>query len=539
MTGIRKRPSQLISDLANLGYPAGNSVPNKSDLAIAAVNYLLPVDGTNWTNAIARAQAALGTNGGYVDLPAGVILASQVTLKRFCILRGKSAGSTELQQISGSNVDFIISENFASLTTTGLAVGGSSLVPSWFGLSNLRVNGNKAGNTVGRCIAWYGSAQIMQGIVLVYNGATGGIYTEYTNNPTAGDWTTQEEAQFDNVIVRDNGGAYGWQFRGPHDCRIGSIIAGFNDGWGFYNEDGANFGGSINWVDTIHTYANGRSATPNLDTGCHLGSIAQAGLIMTDGDNLEISASNCMINSYRGYNIGGQQDGLVISGNANQIGLVNATVWSSSTGKTAINISGGQNSIGQVFLGTSGINNDGILISGGDNSVTGIYVAGFTGTGKTALKISGSFNRVVGELTNNATNFNRSAGTFNVADLRISTSGSQIAVAGAAPDTTDRFDIRSAGTQHGATNISTISASVPMDITTAQTITVAHGLLYTPSIQNIALTLLDSSPSSTAYQVAYMRVNSVDATNVTIGLKLAVAAAASTVATIGMRCGFR
>lgn len=502
---------------------------------VNAADYWLPTDGADWTNALTKAQAAL-PNGGYVNLPAGVIEASVITLKRFIVLRGQGVFASELKQLPGVNADFIVSENFAVLTGTGLTVSGDAQVPSFFGLQDVRVNGNKANNTAGRGVAWYGAALVMAGVVLVYDCADDGIYTEYSITSGSTGWQGQEEGQFDTVIPRNNGGD-GWTFRGPHNSRIGAVIAGFNGGWGFKNESGANYDGGIDYANYIHTYANGQSSAPAADTGCQLNEIGRFGAIITDGDNLDVPGSNIQIGSYRGYNIGGQRDGLTISGNANMIAAVHAVVWTSSVGRKAISITGARNKISALDLFSNNADNDGVSITGASNKLDAAYIQGFSAAGRIGLALASSKNRVVAEITGCNIAFNYTAGNNNTVELEINTSAGQVPVAGSTPGSSDRFDIRAGGTVPGGTAANVQSATVPMDITTIQNITIPHGLLYTPNRQDISLTLLDSSPTATNYEIAYMRVNSTDATNVVVGLKLAVAGSAGTLARIGVRAG--
>jgi len=141
-------------------------------------------------------------------------------------------------------------------------------------------------------------------------------------------------------------------------------------------------------------------------------------------------------------------------------------------------------------------------------------------------------------LVGNAVNFNYTAGLNNTVDLEVTTNAGQVAVAGSVPGITDRFSIRSSGPgQAGGTRASVQSSTVPLDTTLAQSVVIPHGLLYTPSRQDCALTLLESSPSSTTYEVAYLRVISTDATNVTVGFRLRDAGEAGTLTRIGLKVG--
>ena len=494
----------------------------------------------DWTPAMEAAQVAVAAlDGGRITMgTGGVYQHSLITQRRFVVIDGH--GNSELKQINGSNQDFLVSENFAVLTGTGATVSSSALVPSWLGLKDIRVNGsryhvtnNPAGNTSGRAITWYGPALIMQGNVLIYGAAGDNIYTEYSNTSGSSGWQGQEEGQFDNVFSRDSGGA-GWIFRGPHNSRLNSYIGGFNDGWGFRSESGVNYDGGFDWIGSIHTYANGRGTLPAADTGIHLGEIARIGAMITDGDNAELAGSNIQIGSYRGYNIGGEMDGLTISGNANTISQINAVVWINSVGRTAINITGSRNKIVEMDLVTNNPDNDAISVTGSSNRIEGGYVQGFSAAGRIGLDLAGTKNKVDLEITGCATAFNYTAGNNNRVNLEINTSAGQVPVAGSAPVASDRFNIRSGGTTVGSMKANLQTAQVAMDILTYTTVSTAHGLLYTPAIRTIGVSWLLSAPDSSAWEEAILRVVSADATNVVVAYKLATAAPAGTLARIGI-----
>lgn len=489
----------------------------------------------NDTVAVNNALAAAKLLGvGEVQF-SGVLCASQIVLPRYVVLRGDGVGSAELKQLAGTNADFIVSENFAALTGTGATVSGSALVPSHFGLADCRVNGNKAGNSSGRGIAWYGPAQIMRGTVLVYGCAGDGIYTEDSSSSGNIGWQDEEEGRFGNVITRDNGGN-GWLARGPHNSTAQSITCGFNGGWGFKNEDGANYSGSFDQIGSLHTYASGRAVTPAADTGSSLGSICRIGALISDGDNVDIDADRVQVQTYRCFNMGGQRDGLVVNGNDCYVGSVNGNVWSSSVGRTAMKIVGTGNRIGAARLSANNPDNNAIQITGAHSQVDGIYLNGFSTAGRIGVDLQASKCRVRGEVTNTAIAFNYGAGQLNNSvELEISTDAvGQVAVAGTAPGITDRFNMRSSGVVAGATTTSVQTGTFAIDTTTAATISVAHGLLYTPAKQNVCLSLLQSSPDSSAFDMSFMRVNSTDATNVVIGYKVTTAAPAGTLARIAV-----
>lgn len=494
----------------------------------------------DWTPAFEAARVVLSALGGgeLTFGPGGVFQASSIRLDRFVVLNGRGVNATELKQIAGSNKDFIKSENFDVLTGTGLNVN-SPLVPSWMGLKDIRVNGNRynatsnpAGNTSGVPVKLYGPAQILAGTVLIYDGAGGGLYTEDSTNASGASWRAQEEGRFGNVVLRSNGGFAGWHCRGPHNNDANSIISGFNDGWGFYSEEAELYGGSFDRIGVLHTYANGRSASPALDTGSYIGSVARIDNLVTDGDNCVLQAAEIQVGKLRAYNIGGLQDGVVINGANVSIDNLNGLVWSASVGRTAL-IVNGNNCMVKGLLVSNNPDNDGIVVNGTGCSID-VNVKNFSTAGRTALKLNGSDNDIRGNLRNCGVGFNYLAGTDNRVNLSIVTSGAQVAVTGLAPQTSDRIDIRSSGALVGGCKTNLQSAQIALDSTTYATVTVAHGLLYTPPIRAVRVDWLSSSPDSSTWTEGILRVVSADATNVVIGYKIATAAPAGSLARIGI-----
>ncbi|MNE05035.1 hypothetical protein D3C80_975870 [compost metagenome] len=493
----------------------------------------------DWTPAFEAARILLGSMGGGTLTfgSGGVYQAQSIRLDRFILLDGRGVNGTELKQIAGANRDFIKSESFDDLTGTGLTVADSR-VPSWMGLKDIRVNGNRynattnpSGNTSGFLLKMYGPAQMLQGTVLFYSGANG-IYTEDSTSASGVSWLGQEEGKFGNVIIRECGGFAGWHCRGPHNSDANSIISGFNDGWGIYVEEAALYGGSFDRIGMLHTYANGRSASPALDTGSYIGGIARIDNLVCDGDNTVIQANDVQIGKMRAYNIGGQQDGVVINGANCSIASLDALVWSSSVGKTALIINGDNNMVRGVVI-TNNPDNDGVVVNGSGCSLD-TNVKNFSTAGRIGLKLNGLDNDIRGNIRNCGVGFNYLSGTDNRVNLSIFNSGAQVPVNGLSPQTTDRINIRSRGSVIGGCKTDLQTNQLALDTALYSTVTVAHGLLYTPPTRSVRVDWLSSSPDSSVWDEALLRVVSTDATNVVIGYKMASPAPAGTLARIGI-----
>lgn len=494
----------------------------------------------DWTPAFEIARAVLNSYGGGVLTfgHGGVYQASAIRIDRFTVFDGRGVNGTELKQIAGTNQDFIKSENFDVLTGTGLTVADSR-VPSWMGLKDIRVNGNRynvttnpTGNTSGIPLKMYGPAQILAGTVLVYDGASGGIYTEDSTSASGASWMAQEEGKFGNIVVRSCGGFAGWHNRGPHNSNADSIICGFNDGWNFYMEEAALYGGSFDRIGVLHTYAGGRSATPALDTGAHIGGIARIDSLVVDGDNCVLQADDIQVSKMRAYNIGGQRDGVIVNGANCSIQSLDGLVWSSSVGKTALIINGDNCKVDGVLVANNP-DNEGVVVNGSGCTVD-MNVKNFSTAGRIGMKLNGLDNDIRGNIRNCGVGFNYLSGSENRVNMSIFASGAQVAVSGQGIQSTDRIDIRSRGSVVGGCKANIQTAQVALDTTTYTTVTTAHGLLYTPQIRAIRLDWLASTPDSSVWTESFLRVVSADATNIVVGYKIATAAPAGTLARIGI-----
>lgn len=486
-----------------------------------------------WGAAITLASSILsaaggGTvrmGGGFFTLSTPAILSSGTTL----IGAGSVAlGGTNLIAADGSEISVVESINFDDLTGTLDTVASNPDCPYFVGISGIRVDGNKANNSAGAAgVRLYSSGMTVKDLYV--DSASGdGIATEYGNLLGSSVWTGQEEGSFNNVICMRNGGE-GWSYKGPHNSHIGRAIAAYNGSWGFHSY-GHPADSSIDGIDNIHSYANGD------DKGIWIEGIARVSTMITDGDNAVIDGANTLVGQYRSANAAQSRSGLIVNGNNVTIGQINMSVHVDAVGQIGIEWNGDHGKLSGVTMTTNQPDAVGMQISGSEGIFSGLDIKGFSGFGRFGLRNLGSNNRINGQLSLNTRNFFQAAGqSNNNIKLTVLTSSGQLAVDGAAPGSTDIFEIRASGAgQAGRTFFKVQTATFAADTTTAGTITVAHGCLYTPEKADIALTLLQSSPDDAALELAYLRVNSVDATNVTIGYKFSTAGTAGTLARIGV-----
>ncbi len=146
---------------------------------------------TDDSPAINAAITAATPGGGTVFFPAGTYLCgSTITLPGGVHLVGSGVGGdifsatdtelpyrgTVLRLKSASNVDLIKTVNFDGLT--GSVKAAAYQTPGRFGLHNLALDGNKAGNRSGIPLRIFGKAYEIDHVV-IQNGAAGGVYSEY------------------------------------------------------------------------------------------------------------------------------------------------------------------------------------------------------------------------------------------------------------------------------------------------------------------------------------------------------------------------
>lgn len=493
----------------------------------------------DWTPALEEARLVLGFLGGG-DLTfgtGGIFQAWEARLDRFIVYNGRGAQSCELKQFAGANRDFIKSESFDDLSLSSLTTADSR-VPSWMGLKDIRINGNRyrastnpTGNTSGTPVKMYGPSQLMLGTVLIYEGADMGLYTEDAASASGVGWQSQEEGKFDNVAVMDCGGFAGWHCRGPHNNTANSIICGRNDGWNFYSEESALWGGSFDWIGVLHTYAGGRGSIPAADTGAYIGGIARIGTLVSDGDNPNLKANNLQIATWRAFNLGGETQA-VIDGSDCQIDNFNGSMWQFSVGKTGLTINGNNASI-KGTLNSNNPDNNGLLVKGTGHTVD-MTVRNFFSAGRTGVRLQTTDSEIKAKIRNCAEAFNYESGSDNQIQLSIQTTGAQVPVAGQGPSVSDRMDIRSRGSVVGGLKAKLQTDPLAMDISTYTIVTIAHGLLYAPLPKEVQLTWIASSPDSSVWGEAILRVVTCTATDVVLSYKLDTAAPAGTKARIGV-----
>ncbi|QDD89925.1 hypothetical protein [Pseudomonas oryzihabitans] len=489
----------------------------------------------DYTEAFRKAIDSL-QGGGIVLVPQGVFYAQQIVLKRNVIIEGLGVGATELAQSPGANCDFLISENFDALTGSGKTVATDGRVPSWFGIKDLRINGNGANQQQGRGIAWYGCAILMKGEVLVQNCFDDNVYTEYASTSGSGTWQGQEEGFIDKLTSMRSRQGWGWRNRGPHNSVVTSFIAGYNKAGGYISETQAGkFDGNVTEIGHLHTYAN---ANGNGDAGAILGSTTAIAHWIIDGDYGRVTASNCQFGRIKLINGGQSNDGLNLVGNYNNVGSFHGSMYSGTEGYAVLKVSGNGNTFAVAkFFGQLG-KHKGLIVSGSGNSLTNFYARECS----VGIDVSGSLNTVSGKVLLSyvaGLNYQLPVDTHagkNSLDLDIYSIQGAYITGDRPADQLDRFQIRATGLiASGRTNVELESAYFPLDTTAVQMISVPHGLLYVPTRKSVSLTLLGGLPADAVFVEVRMKVIDCNDEVIRIQIKVPQAAATGSVARLGVK----
>lgn len=210
--------------------------------------------GSDWTSAIHDAISGLGPNGGVVQLPDGTLEHTGLTIPSNVVLRGEGARVTILRLANGSNTHSVQSEGFAALTGTSAWWAVDDSVPTSFGLESLTIDGNKANNTTGHGVAFYGKRWHIDDVV-IHDAKGDGLYAECGDIGGQSVLDDLPESTVGKLWVKWSGGD-GVRWRGPHDGIIQQLVTAGNAGAGFRCQTSAGvYSGAVN-LKYIHAYGN-------------------------------------------------------------------------------------------------------------------------------------------------------------------------------------------------------------------------------------------------------------------------------------------
>lgn len=452
MTALTGRELVAVQPISAIGFPGPvTQSVNTQDIANLAGSMVTTAVGDGVTDNTVAIQANLDSlftnypNGSALLFPRGTYVASRITIHRNQLLVSSDGPQAcQLLQKAASNKDFIISENFATLTGTGANYGSNPLVPSWFGIKDMHVNGNASNQGVGnwRAIAWYGNAQLMLGTCFIENAKQDNIYTEASGLGaySATDWLAEEEGFFENVISF-RAGRYGWLNRGPHDSVIVSYIGRQNASTSYRSEaSGVTYTGTAH-IHTIHTYAETNY------TGQYYGASTTINEAYTDYDNITLAAQGTTIDKLYQIQIGyGGLNGCEVTAPYCTIGSHVMNFYGPATGVIGCNIqSGGGNfSVGNAnstaVPGTSGITL--YKIRANFCAINGLF-SNASGAGSIGIDLNAAYCRITGSAYGNTTLLKYVAGNDNYVQLYDYTAAGATTTLNGTADASDTFNITS------------------------------------------------------------------------------------------------
>ena len=472
--------------------------------------------------------------GGIIAFNAGTYIGSQIVVYRFTVLEGMNSASVILKQKNGSNCDFIISENFATLTESGDYAPTDAAVPYWFGLRDIHIDGNKANQSSGRGVCFYGNAFFFKGTVVVRNCKSDNIYTENANGGTLTSWLGFESAVWDNIIS-EKSGRYGWHNVGPHNSQLQRYTCILDDDgdFGFYCTNGTNASAPLDEIGYMHIYGSATNVTNRRGFKFAGGSVTinalNADSVSVVIDEPSPNTGNPIIQTLKMTGIGKADTndiGLQVNASGVSIGHIYGSTNASADGATCVEWNAANGQVNSMFLfDNSTGTNKGLDNNSNTNQFLNVNIIGFDGTGAVGIETGSNYNTITGIVQGCKTGLSYTAGGQNRVNLEITTTSGQVAVAGSSPGASDRFDINTSGVSALRTRRRVLSNTFLLDTAGVVTVTVTHGLLYTPALHQCMAVIVDETPDD--YVIGYVKVSTANSTEVTVEVKITTPSATS------------
>jgi hypothetical protein len=285
-------------------------------------------------------EAAKATGGGaigidgFLTIYAPIVLPDGIPIS----IHGGGIDETTIFLADGANCDVITNENFSTLTGSNTAPAGIYRAT----LSDFTIDGNKAaqsGNSWGLRV--YGHGSTFRDLV-IQNGLTGDLYSEYAFDPSLNTTTTDLEDHFVNLHLILSGGK-GLEYRGPHDSYFTNIEAHEHSNWCMvFETDGATYNGDAH-LTNVDTY--------NCSTGSTTGAIKINGVAVSGsnvvastafGDGLYLLNAQSVYMAASVFAASAAGAGLVVNGGNNNILQGIAANTSDSAHSYAVNLIGGK-----------------------------------------------------------------------------------------------------------------------------------------------------------------------------------------------------
>lgn len=166
------------------------------------------------TTAINTALTACVSSGAALFFPAGTYLSGRITINSNQKLIGESKATTTIKLKNSANTDLLYGANSDSLFGTNTNAGVNNVT-----IRDLTLDGNRANNTSGSCIAIYGSALNFYDLN-IKNAPHHGIRTDWYEY---GEQIFGMEGHFERIVI-DSSGRHGWWFQGSHDSVFINVV---------------------------------------------------------------------------------------------------------------------------------------------------------------------------------------------------------------------------------------------------------------------------------------------------------------------------
>ena len=170
---------------------------------------------SNADNAAAIMSALAAVRPLPVRLGAGEFNSGKITLNSFDCLLGMGSEATTLRLKNGAKSDLLYAANSDALWGTNST--DCVIAPR---LEGFTLDGNRANNTSGRCLAMYAERPIVHDVVIT-GAPDDGMRTEWSSS--ASESQDGLEGRFTKLTIMRNGG-HGWRFAGPHDSHVDDVI---------------------------------------------------------------------------------------------------------------------------------------------------------------------------------------------------------------------------------------------------------------------------------------------------------------------------
>ena len=542
-------------------------------------------NGTTGTDDTVAIQAAINRayalGGGEVNFPAGRYLISDtLVLQNKVQLVGQGSATTEIYLANGSNVTMIKSYNYDALvgTDTWLVADGATY---GYGLSRLRLYGNKANQTSGSGVKFYGKRLRINDVIIAQCKDEG--WHSESNYYIPGAQAANGDDMPEGLIR----GLYVWEcdsngvtWRGQHDTLIESVFVGLCAGWGIKFETDSVapivYSGTAD-VQFAHIYAN-KDGGILVDTN----STMQGGLIISEsnsGVGLQCNGWQVKIDTLQLYSNNDDRPSLgwigtgnyqaILAGNECTFGKIHSKLAKST--KAHVSITGSNNDADIIVIsrntdGSAG-NVAGISVTGGSNIIKAVcrgssssgigidvdangtslnaHIQDYSGVGGIGLRTnySGSKigNRITSYLINNNVLWNNvQTGNLNSYDILGLANAGQSMISGVGPngsDAVEDWSVRIFDANTSKNNRSSIRklAATPIDLNTTVeqeiTETLDEFFGFTPEPEDISFNLYYTG-TNTTFAVQYLKLHSVSSSQIKWRIKLSTAAGGAASANI-------